>query len=98
MTKSLHPLIIIPGRCLIFPQGVEGAQCAAMAADRRAVVKVSVYVVEGKVDAILVEATVGNGKPPILLKGITKENIGASVLEAVEHQRGRRTSTKVSSQ
>lgn len=49
--------------------------------------KVSVYKGEGGVMDVLVEASIGKGRPPLLIQGITQENVIDKVLPVVNAMR-----------
>lgn len=49
--------------------------------------KLSIYKGERGELSVLVEASLGTGKPPVALSGITEENFVARVLPVVEAQR-----------
>lgn len=52
--------------------------------------KVSIYKLpDGSMDA-LVEASPGNGRAPVVLRGITPENVVEAVLPVVREMKGRR--------
>ncbi len=52
--------------------------------------KVSIYKLpDGTMDA-LVEASPGNGKAPVVLRGVTPENVVGVVLPVVREMKGRR--------
>ena len=51
--------------------------------------KVSVYRLPGGRIDIMVEASQGNSKSPVVLQGITKQNLHERVGPAVEAQKGR---------
>lgn len=52
--------------------------------------KVSVYKVLGDGMAILVQASPGMGRAPIMISGITRKNLKEKVLPVVEGMRGRK--------
>ena len=51
--------------------------------------KVSVYPrTDGKLD-VLVEASLGNGKPPVLVKGVERGSVAGEIGPVIDAQRGR---------
>lgn len=53
--------------------------------------KVSIYKLpEGRID-IMVEASPGNGKAPVVLQRVTKATVVEKVLPVLEAQKGRRS-------
>lgn len=52
--------------------------------------RVTVYKLEGDRIDIMVEASPGNGKSPVVLQHITKESLVGALLPVVEAQKGRR--------
>lgn len=52
--------------------------------------RVLIYKGEGKAVAILVEATLGNGKPPILLRNVHVDDVVEVVGPVIRAQRGKR--------
>lgn len=52
--------------------------------------KVSIFKLpDGSMD-VLVEASVGSGKPPVLLQGVTEDDVVSRVRPVVDAQKGRR--------
>lgn len=49
--------------------------------------RVSVYKMEDGTTPVMVEASVGAGKPPLVLQGLTKDNFRDEVFRAIEEQK-----------
>ena len=56
--------------------------------------RVYVYKTEGPTMVVLVEASPGSGRAPVLLEGVTRENLVGKVLPVVESMRGPRESDR----
>lgn len=88
LTKLSPPLIIDRSRLISFPPGEGRAERADFAGDRRVAMLVSVYKLEGGGMTVLVRSSPGKGRAPILVEGVTLENIVEKVSPAVVELRG----------
>lgn len=87
LTKLPLPLIIMLVFCLSPSPGEGGATGTASAEVGRASMRIHVYKdPEGNL-SVLVEPSVGKGKPPVLLHDITAETVAERVLPVVETMR-----------
>lgn len=59
-------------------------------AERGVVMRVSVYKLDGGRIDVMVEASPGNGKAPVVLQNVTKTDIKERLAPVVEAQRGRK--------
>ena len=90
MTKYSLPLIILLVLFLELILGVGSAQQHPPHKQRRFHMKVLVYVgVDGPAQVLLL-ASPGRGKGPVILDGVTPENVIEKVLPAIELMRGDR--------
>lgn len=94
LTKFPHPLIIKLTLLLGQPSGMGVVVLFASAGIRRTTMRVHVYKDDKGDLSAFVEPSPGKGRPPVLLQGITEENVVRRVLPAVEEMRGPRTPRK----
>lgn len=57
--------------------------------------RVSVYIMPDGAMTALVQASPGSGLPPVLVSGVTEENVREKILPIVEAVRGPKTPTQL---
>lgn len=92
LTECSPPLIIILLRLLILGIGVGSNRRLVSTVERRWLMKVSVYLMEEGKMAVLVEAALGKGLSPLMIRDITPENVLEKVGPAIETYRRSRVS------
>lgn len=87
LTKSPTPLIIIRVLWLFFHLGGWEAAVVGLVVDRRMGMRVSVYLVVDEDYQVLVESTPGKGRAPVLIQGVTRQNVVDRVRPVIDQLR-----------
>lgn len=87
LTEFPQPLIIILLRFDGYSQGVGRALCSAIVTERSRDMKVNIYKEPGGTFAIMVQASPGKGKPPVVVLGLAVRDVAGAVRPIVDEMR-----------